>query len=350
MNRRNSQLYPKPPIMNSVASLSIALGAIALTSRTYAEPIEVPNAGFEERENFDPFPDGTDKYPQWAKESWRHFDISANGGPLRIWNPGKPGVDDTGQGVLDVAFDGEAPEGKYVMLVRSRENDPAREFEAVTQLLAETFDSSQAYTLTAKVGKLPEADDGGSGNYNPDWFGYRVQFVVGGSNVDGATYAGQVIDGVVLAEDDNTLDVTANEFVTSTVIYKPNPEDSVHDGLPIQIRLCALETPVTPEDDSLAGWVAFDDVTLQTGAVPAPSQSIEVTDISYSAEDQRVTLTWNSREGRTYSIFYSTDLIDWTSDLDDGIVADDGTSTTRTYPVGTLGEDGKILFFRVEKN
>lgn len=336
--------------MKIVGYFSSVFFPVVITSLTFADPIEIPNAGFEERETFDPFPESTDKYPQWAKEFWRHFDISANGGPLRIWNPGKPGIDDTGQGALDVAFDGEAPEGKYVMLVRSRENDPSREFEAVTQLLTETFDSTQAYTLTAKVGRLPEADAGGSGNYNPDWFGYRVQFVVGGTNVDGATYAGQVTDGVVLAEDDNTLDVTANEFVTSTVIYTPNPEDSVHDGLPIQIRLCALETPVNPEDDSLAGWVAFDDVTLQTGAVPAPSQSIRITDVSFSAEDQRITLTWDSREGRTYSIFYSTDLIDWSRDLDDGIVADAGTSTTRTYPVSELGADGTSLFFRIEKN
>ncbi|MDA7882570.1 hypothetical protein N9A94_09735, partial [Akkermansiaceae bacterium] len=81
-----------------------------------------------------------------------------------------------------------------------------------------------------------------------------MQFVVGGTNVDGATYAGQVTGGTVLAEDHNSLDVTPNEFVTSTVIYYPNPEDSIHDGELIQIRLCALEDS---EDESLTGWVAF---------------------------------------------------------------------------------------------
>ena len=172
-----------------------------------AEPIAVPNAGFEERETFDSFPESTDKYPQWRREFWRHFEISANGGPLRIWNPGAPGTDETGQGALDVAFDGNAPEGKYVMLVRSRENDPSRKFEAVAQILTETFDSTEAYTLSAQVGRLPEPDQGGSPNYTPQWFGYKVQLVVGGTNIDGATFAGQVSEGIVLAEDDNSLEI-----------------------------------------------------------------------------------------------------------------------------------------------
>ena len=327
------------------------LGAMSLIAPSaLADPIDVPNAGFEERETFDPFPEGTDKYPQWRLESWRHFDISANGGPTRIWNPGVPGTDDTGQGVLDVAFDGVAPEGKYVMLVRSRENDPARDFEAITQLLEEPFDSTKAYTLTAKVGKLPTGDNGGSFNYTPDWYGYAVQFVVGGTNVDGATYAGQVTGGTVLAEDLNFLDVPDNEFVTSTVIYEPNPDDSIHDGKPIQIRLCALETPDNREDDSLAGWVAFDDVTLQTGAVAPPDSSIKITSFTYAEDTERITLSWASREGRNYSVFYSTDLVDWDSDLDDSIPADPGDTTTRSFNVRNLSNETGQVFFRVQRN
>ena len=315
----------------------------------YADPIEVPNAGFEERENFDPFSESTDKYPQWGKEFWRHFEISANGGPLRIWNPGVPEADETGQGALDVAFDGNAPEGKYVMLVRSRENDPSRKFEAVAQILTETFDSTKAYTLTAQVGRLPEADQGGSSNYTPDWFGYKVQLVAGGTNINGATFAGQVSEGTVLAEDDNSLEIPKNEFVTSTVVYNPNPADSVHDGQPLQIRLCALETPVNPEDDSLVGWVAFDNVQLQTGSFPGSPQTFQISKIEYSPENNSVSLTWDSREGRNYSISYSTDLLDWSADLDDSIPADAGESTTRIFLIGDLASpDGKI-FFRVER-
>ena len=314
-----------------------------------AEPIAVPNAGFEERETFDSFPESTDKYPQWRREFWRHFEISANGGPLRIWNPGAPGADETGQGALDVAFDGNAPEGKYVMLVRSRENDPSRKFEAVAQILTETFDSTKAYTLTAQVGRLPEPDQGGSPNYTPQWFGYKVQLVVGGTNIDGATFAGQVSEGIVLAEDDNSLEIPENEFVTSTVIYNPNPEDRIHDGQPLQIRLCALETPVNPEDDSLAGWVAFDDVRLQTGSFPGSPQTFQITKIEYSPVDNSISLTWDSRERRNYSIVYSTDLIDWSGDLDDSIPADAGESTTRIFPIGDIASPDGRIFFRVER-
>ena len=169
-------------------------------------------------------------------------------------------------------------------------------------------------------------------------------------NIDGATFAGQVSGGTVLAEDDNALEVPVNEFVTSTVVYNADPADSVHDGELIQIRLCALETPDNPEDDSLAGWVAFDDVTLQTGAFPGFVPSFAIKEIEYSIEDNSVTLTWDSREGQIYSVVYSDDLVSWEGDLDDSVAADPGESTTRTFDIGGLvGPEGKI-YFRIERN
>ena len=226
-------------------------------------PIPVPNAGFEFRETYDPFPESTDKYNQWAQESWRHFEISHNGGPLRIWNPGVPGFDENPQGALDVGFEGEAPEGKYVMVVRSRYNDATnvpedpqiRDFEAAVQILPETvFDPDKTYTLTAQVGRLF-----GSDNYSPDWHGYALQLAVGGTNVDGATFAGKVVGGTVIAEDYNSLEVVEDEFVLATAVYTPTDEHADLEGLPLQIRLVALENE---DDHSLTGWVAFDDVKL----------------------------------------------------------------------------------------
>jgi hypothetical protein len=242
---------------------AILLTALALATSAGAAPILIPNAGFEVRETFDPFAESVDKYNQWARETWRHFNLPDNGGPLRIWNPGVPGVDETTQGAIDVGFGGNAPEGKYVVLVRSRQNDPTRTFEAATQLLTETFDSTKTYTLSAKVGRPP-----GSPNYTPQWYGYSLQFAVGGTNIDGATYAGQVTGGTILAQDNNSLTVPVDGFVTSTVTYTPNPAHSVYDGQPIQIRLAALETPVNPGDDTLTGWVVFDDVTLDGSSAP----------------------------------------------------------------------------------
>jgi len=232
-------------------------------------PIAVPNAGFEHRETYDPFPYGTDKYNQWGSEFWRHFEVDNNGGPLRIWKPGDPAnpAHLTTQGIADVGFGGSASEGDYVVVVRSRYNDnefhdppQVRDFEAAVQMLADTFDPAKKYALTARVGRLPSgAAEGGSVNYTPAWFGYAVQLVVGGTEVDGASYQGRVEGGTVIAEDSNSLTVPINGFVTSTVVYNPDPANDHLAGQRLQIRLCALENP---DDHSLTGWVAFDDVKL----------------------------------------------------------------------------------------
>jgi hypothetical protein len=103
-----------------------------------ADPITIPNAGFENR--VAEFSDGQHKYAKWGVDIWRHFEVDNNGGPLRLWNPGPPGVGTPG-------FGGVAPEGQMVMRIYTRYNDNAfhdppqpRDFEAVAQILTETFD------------------------------------------------------------------------------------------------------------------------------------------------------------------------------------------------------------------
>ncbi|MFT5854310.1 MAG: hypothetical protein ACI8XO_001553, partial [Verrucomicrobiales bacterium] len=61
-------------------------------------------------------------------------------------------------------------------------------------------------------------------------------------------------------------------------------------------------------------------------------------------------LTWPSKEGEFYGIFYTKDLSDWSRDLDDGYPADAGESTTYMFPSSLLGEPvpGRG-FFRIEK-
>jgi len=48
--------------------------AVMVPATAGAASINIPNAGFEERATFDPFEDGTDKYNQWSREYWRHFE------------------------------------------------------------------------------------------------------------------------------------------------------------------------------------------------------------------------------------------------------------------------------------
>ena len=254
--------------------LTVVAVLFILSVSAQAALITIPNAGFELRETFDPFPESTDKYNKWGQEFWRHFEVDNNGGPLRIWNPGVPGVDETTQGSLDVAFGGNAPEGKYAILVRTRYNDnempeirPIRDWEAAAQILEATFDPTMTYTLSAQVGRLPYGEaEGGSVNYTPDWHGYILQLAVGGTNVGGASYAGRVEGGTVIAEVGGGTEVPKNDFVTATLVYEPDPANDYLAGQPLQIRLGALEC--NKYMHAATGWVVFDDVTLD--AVPEP--------------------------------------------------------------------------------
>jgi hypothetical protein len=231
--------------------------------------ITIPNSGFEVRGTFDPFADGVDKYVQYALESWRHFEVDDNGGPVRIWNPGAPGA--TPQGTITEGFGGTAPEGTYVAVVRTRYNDnemtairPIRDWEAAAQILETTFNPKVTYTLTVDVGRVPYCkDEGGLDGYR-DWFGYIVQLAVGGTNVDGAQYAGRVEGGTVIAQVAGGWEIAANTFSTVTLEYTPDPANKYLAGQPLQIRLGALEC--NQYNHAMTGWAAFDNVQL----VPEP--------------------------------------------------------------------------------
>ena len=80
----------------------------------------------------------------------------------------------------------------------------------------------------------------------------------------------------------------------------------------------------------------------------APSQPLAINSIDYSPNEGDVSLTWNSSEGDVYAIKYSTDLINWDSDIEDDVQADAGDSTTRIFDISDLGLTGSV-YFRVEK-
>ena len=254
-------------MMKKVLLTAVAV-LFVLSVSAGAALIDIPNASFELRETFEPFPESTDKYFKYALEYWRHFEVDNNGGPVRIWNPGVKGVDETTQGVADVAFGGTAPDGKYVAVVRTRYNDdemeairPIRDWEAAAQILEATFDTATTYTLTVDVGRLPYCEgEGGSINYTADWHGYIVQLAVGGTNVDGSSYQGRVEGGTVIAQVAGGSEIAANTFSTVTLEYTPDPANDALAGLPLQIRLGALEC--NEYNHAMTGWAAFDNVQL----------------------------------------------------------------------------------------
>jgi len=101
-------------------------------------------------------------------------------------------------------------------------------------------------------------------------------------------------------------------------------------------------------DDGGWGWTRLEEVRIDPLAIGENSSStFVITDIDFSS-DQKVTLTWNSREGQVYAVKYSVDMIDWDGDLDDSIDADPGDQTTRTFNLKDAGFNGRA-FFRVEK-
>ncbi len=150
--------------------LTVVAVLLALSVSAVAEEITVPNPSFEDREVLGyepPFFYGQDKFNWVAYDQWRHFECNDNGGPLRLWKIGDPAdpTHVTTNGALDVGFGGNAPDGDYVMVARSRKNDDefhdppqVRDFEAAALLLTDTFDPTMTYTLTAKVGRLPSGE------------------------------------------------------------------------------------------------------------------------------------------------------------------------------------------------
>ena len=66
--------------------------------------------------------------------------------------------------------------------------------------------------------------------------------------------------------------------------------------------------------------------------------------------DDTIKLTWTSREGDSYTVRYTTDLGDWSVDLDDGHPADPGETTTLTINRSDLPDpDADRSFFRIER-
>ncbi|YCM43600.1 discoidin domain-containing protein [Verrucomicrobiaceae bacterium 227] len=73
----------------------------------------------------------------------------------------------------------------------------------------------------------------------------------------------------------------------------------------------------------------------------------EISSIEFDKATNRVTLTWNSRDNKTYSLFASPDLTDFSSDIDDSIPSQ-GDFTTYSFVAFDPVLDKR--FFRVSEN
>lgn len=91
---------------------------------------------------------------------------------------------------------------------------------------------------------------------------------------------------------------------------------------------------------------SFGDVV---GGTIASSSLLQITKIAYTPGDPSVSLTWNSKEGTSYAVRYSRDMVNWDFDLDDAVLGT-ADSTTQTFNLSEFGiENETKLYFRVEK-
>lgn len=76
---------------------------------------------------------------------------------------------------------------------------------------------------------------------------------------------------------------------------------------------------------------------------------LQITEIVFDPTADTLSLSWNSSPGQVYAVKYSTDLENWDADLDDGIAAEDGETTTVEFDLSESGAlDLAKAFFRVE--
>lgn len=146
-------------------------------------------------------------------------------------------------------------------------------------------------------------------------------------------------------------------FIIDDLTTEPDEADALAMDNTFDFDLAAQQSlDVLNFSDTQVGYVdeirvgtTFSDVTSRVAGAPP----LSITDITYTEteESSEVALTWNSIVGTSYIVRYSTDLISWDNDLEDGIVADEGDATTKTFDLAEFGlEDLPKIFFRVEKD
>jgi hypothetical protein len=84
----------------------------------------------------------------------------------------------------------------------------------------------------------------------------------------------------------------------------------------------------------------------------APSVPFAITEIDYDADTAMLTLTWTSTPNETYGVYFSTDMTNWESDVDDSVPADEvETTTTVIFDLNETFPNGipERVYFRVEK-
>lgn len=218
------------PIRDAAMCLMLTAGGVL------AAPVPVENPGFEA----DFAADGT--FPVGPVTGWPAYDplglLPQPGNFTGVINP-------TGSSFFN--FD-DAPEGRNAALLFC-EGTIGQGPIGLSQTLDAVLEAGTTYTLTVEVGNiasgtgLPPFD--AFGFYDLDGFpGYSIQLLA---------------NGVVLAEDFDTIEIPEGEFRTAACAVSIGPDHPLL-GVPLEIRLINLNLEDSPEDPGIE--VDFDDVRL----------------------------------------------------------------------------------------
>lgn len=154
-------------------------------------------------------------------------------------------------------FTTTAPEGNLVGILYNEIDEGNGEY-GFSQTLSDTLQANTRYELSVEVGNIASGTASGGATFNLDGFpGYRVDLLAG---------------GVVIAQDNDSLVIPEGEFLTSTVTLDVGASHA-QLGQTLGIRLVNLNIipPGYVDAPLTALEVDFDDVVLNTTAIPEPS-------------------------------------------------------------------------------
>lgn len=161
--------------------------------------------------------------------------------------------------------------------------------------------------------------------------------------------------------DDDTIEGKATPLVVdlSGLSTTNNTYETVnHDGVYIATaddagkKLFLVFAGQAGEGGDTNGFARFDNLIVEVNTSSAVS--LNITNIQYAPETSEVTLTWPKTNSPSYRVKYSTDLIDWSNELDDEVLSDsdekpeDPSKITVTFSLFEGIKNQKYLFFRVE--
>ena len=162
--------------------------------------------------------------------------------------------------------------------------------------------------------------------------------------------------------DDDTIEGNATPLVVnlSGLSTTNNTYETVnHDGVYVATaddagkKLFLVFAGQAGEGGDTNGFARFDNLIVEVNTSSAVS--VNITDIKYAPETSEVTLTWPKTNSPSYTVKYSTDLIDWSNELDDEVLSDsdekpgDPSQITVTFSLFEGIKNQKYLFFRVEE-